>query len=234
MSDFLNALCLAGSLIIHLDGSLVGIVTLALEVSLTALAAACAMGLPAGAAVALARFPGRSGVILVLNSTMGLPPVAIGLIIYLLLSRSGPLGSFGLLFTPTAMVFAQTVLIFPIVAALTRQIVEDHWQEYAEQLRSLGCTRWQAVPTLLWDARYSLATVVLAGFGRAAAEVGAVMIVGGNIDNYTRTITTAIVLETSRGNLPLALALAFIVVLLTTAVNGLTLAIAQFGRRGTG
>jgi tungstate transport system permease protein len=234
MNDFLNALRLAGWLIVDLDDNLVAIVTLALEVSLSALVAACVIGLPVGAAVALTRFPGRGSAILVLNSAMGLPPVAVGLIVYLLLSRAGPLGSLGLLFTPAAMVVAQTVLIFPILAALTRQVVEDLWREYAEQLRSLGCTRRQAVPTLLWDARYSLATVVLAGFGRAAAEVGAVMIVGGNIDNYTRTITTAIVLETSRGNLPLALALAFIVILLTLAVNGLTLAITRFGRRGMG
>ena len=153
----------------------------------------------------MGRFPGRQAVIVVLNALMGLPPVVVGLFIYLLLSRAGPLGSLGLLFTPQAMVIAQTVLVLPIIAALSRQSVEDAWREYEEQLRSLGVDGLRAALTVLWDIRFSLLTAVLAGLGRASAEVGAVMIVGGNIDGVTRVMTTTIALETSKGDLPLAL-----------------------------
>ena len=195
------------------------IVLLSLEVSLSAVALASLAGLPLGAALAVARFPGRQVVIVLLNAFMGLPPVVVGLAIYLLLSRAGPLGSFGLLFTPGAMVIAQTVLILPIIAALTRQAVEDAWREYEEQLRSLGARGVQAALTVLWDIRFSLLTVVLAGLGRAAAEVGAVIIVGGNIDGVTRVMTTAIALETSKGDLPLALGLGVVLISVVIAIN---------------
>ncbi len=234
MTDFSAALSLAGSLVFQLDHRLIAIVLLSLRVSLLAVALASVFGLPLGATVALARFPGRNAIVLVLNAFMGLPPVVVGLTIYLLLSRAGPLGPLGMLFTPTAMVVAQMVLILPIIAALTRQVVEDLWEEYSEQLRSLGCGRAQAVPTLLWDGRYRLATVILAGFGRASAEVGAVIIVGGNVAGFTRTMTTAIALETSRGDLPLAMALGLILITLTIAVNGVIQLVSQHARRGMG
>jgi tungstate transport system permease protein len=169
--------------------------------------------------IAVGRFPGRQMVIALLNGLMGLPPVVVGLLIYLLLSRAGPLGEFGLLFTPSAMVIAQSVLIVPIAAALSRQVIEDAWREYEEQLHSLGASQFYSALTLLWDTRFSLVTVVLAGFGRAAAEVGAVMIVGGNIDGVTRVMTTTIALETSKGDLPLALGLGIILIGLVLAVN---------------
>ena len=192
---------------------------LSLEVSLTAVVFACAAGLPLGAIVAVSRFPGRRTVVVVLNALMGLPPVVVGLAVYLLLSRAGPLGVMGLLFTPTAMVIAQAILITPIIAALSRQVVEDAWAEYREQLLSLGERRFGAVMTMLWDLRFSLITIVLAGFGRAAAEVGAVMIVGGNIDGVTRVMTTAIALETSKGDLPLALGLGMVLLTIVLALN---------------
>ncbi|MEO5763926.1 MAG: ABC transporter permease, partial [Casimicrobiaceae bacterium] len=201
------------------DPKLVAIVGLSLAVSLTATLFAACIGLPIGATVAVARFPGRGAVIAALNALMGLPPVVVGLIVYLLLSRAGPLGALGLLFTPTAMVIAQTILIVPIVAALARQIVEDAWSEYREQLKSLGSTTTGSALTLLWDTRYSLATVLLAGFGRAVAEVGAVMIVGGNIDGVTRVMTTTIALETSKGDLPLALGLGLVLIALVLLLN---------------
>jgi len=206
-------------LITSADPKLVEIVWLSLKVSLTAVAIACAVGLPLGAMIAVGRFAGRHTLIVVLNALMGLPPVVVGLIVYLLLSRAGPLGAMGLLFTPSAMVIAQAVLITPIVAALSRQVVEDAWDEYREQLRSLGETKLGAAMTLLWDLRYSLFTIVLAGFGRAAAEVGAVMIVGGNIDGVTRVMTTAIALETSKGDLPLALGLGLVLLAIVLALN---------------
>jgi len=206
-------------LLADLDPKLVEIVLLSLGVSLTAVAIATLLGLPLGAAIAVGRFPGRQTLIVFLNALMGLPPVVVGLVIYLLLSRAGPLGSFGILFTPSAMVIAQTVLILPIIAALSRQAIEDAWREYDEQLRSLGANRAQAALTLLWDTRFSLLTTVLAGFGRAAAEVGAVMIVGGNIDGVTRVMTTTIALETSKGDLPLALGLGMILIAIIIAVN---------------
>jgi tungstate transport system permease protein len=195
------------------------IVALSLAVSLSAVALAALLAMPLGAAIAVARFPGRQAVIVVLNALMGLPPVVVGLFIYLLLSRAGPLGELGLLFTPTAMVIAQTVLVLPIIAALTRQSVEDAWQEYSEQLRSLGVDGSRAALTVLWDIRFSLLTAVLAGLGRASAEVGAVMIVGGNIDGVTRVMTTTIALETSKGDLPLALGLGVVLIAVVLALN---------------
>lgn len=205
------------------DPVLAEIVLLSLRVTLTALLIAAVIGLPLGAGLALTRFSGRTLVVVAMNALMGLPPVVAGLMIYLLLSRAGPLGSLGLLFTPTAMIIAQSVLILPIVVSLTRQVVEDLWKEYAEQLRSLGSSTLRAIPTLLWDARFSLVTALLAGFGRASAEVGAVLIVGGNIAGHTRVMTTAIALETARGALALALALGIILLALTLALNGLAL-----------
>ncbi|MBX2853516.1 MAG: ABC transporter permease [Rhodobacteraceae bacterium] len=209
------ALALAGSL----DADLVEIVGLSLQVSITATLIACLFGFPLGAILATARFPGRGAVLVVVNALMGLPPVVVGLLVYLHLSRSGPLGFRGLLYTPTAMIIAQTILITPIVAALSRQVLEDLHHEYAEQFRSLSTPRWTAVNALLWDGRFALLTVALAGFGRAIAEVGAVMIVGGNIDHLTRVMTTAIALETSKGDLPLALALGMILLAIALAVN---------------
>ena len=201
METIFHALGDAGRLLVAFDPNLVEIVSLSLTVSLTAVLIATALALPLGAAIAVAKFPGRQTVIVILNALMGLPPVVVGLLVYLILSRAGPLGPMGLLFTPTAMVIAQTILILPIIAALARQAVEDAWREYQEQLRSLGARGGSAALTLVWDIRFSLLTAVLAGLGRAAAEVGAVMIVGGNIDGVTRVMTTAIALETSKGDL---------------------------------
>jgi tungstate transport system permease protein len=205
--------------VFELDLELWRIVLLSLEVSLSAVALATLAGLPLGAALAVARFPGRRAIIVILNALMGLPPVVVGLLVYLLLSRAGPLGELGLLFTPGAMVIAQTILIVPIIAALARQALEDAWREYEEQLRSLGAGGLSAALTLLWDTRFSLVTAVLAGLGRASAEVGAVMIVGGNIDGVTRVMTTAIALETSKGDLPLALGLGFVLIAIVLALN---------------
>ena len=201
------------------DAVLGGIVLLSLGVSLSAVGLATLLGLPLGATLAVGRFPGRRAIVVLLNASMGLPPVVVGLFVYLLLSRAGPLGDLGLLFTPPAMVVAQTILILPIIAALCRQAVEDAWEEYEEQLRSLGATGVSAALTLVWDIRFSLFTAVLAGLGRASAEVGAVMIVGGNIDGVTRVMTTTIALETSKGDLPLALALGIVLILLVIALN---------------
>ena len=219
MGDIGSAFVEAARLIFAADGTLYGIVLLSLEVSLTAVAVATAIGLPLGAALAIRRFPGREALLVTLNALMGLPPVVVGLLVYLLLSRAGPLGALGLLFTPTAMVIAQALLVMPIIAGLSRQVLEDAWHEYEEQLRSLGATPTAAAATLLWDTRYSLVTVVLAGFGRAAAEVGAVIIVGGNIEGVTRVMTTAISLETSKGDLPLALGLGIILVTVVFLIN---------------
>jgi tungstate transport system permease protein len=219
MSDLSTAFGLALSLIATGDAGLLGIIGLSLRVSLTAVAVAAVVGLPLGALLAVARFRGRRAVVVALNALMGLPPVVAGLLIYLLLSRGGPLGGLGLLFTPTAMVVAQAVLIAPILAALARGALEALWEEYAEQLRSFGAGPARAVPTLLWDGRFALLTVLLAGFGRASAEVGAVMIVGGNIEGFTRVMTTAIALETSKGDLPLALALGIVLMAVVLAVN---------------
>ena len=219
MDTISQSVAVALGLVAHLDPRLTEIVGLSLAVSLTATLIAAAIGLPFGAAIAIGRFPGRASLIVILNAAMGLPPVVVGLFVYLLLSRAGPLGEFGLLFTPPAMVIAQTLLIVPIVAALTRQFIEDAWSEYREQLASLRSSWLQSTATLLWDTRWSLATVLLAGFGRAAAEVGAVMIVGGNIDGVTRVMTTAIALETSKGDLPLALGLGIVLITLVMALN---------------
>ena len=230
MSELGQAVATAMSLIAGLDADLVEIVALSLRVSLTAVAFAVLIGLPIGAAVALFSFPGRGVVAALMNALMGLPPVVVGLVVYLMLSRSGPLGVFGLLFTPAAMIVAQCVLITPIVAALTRQVVADLWEEYGEQLRSIGARAPRALPTLLWDARFTLVTVVLAGFGRAIAEVGAVMIVGGNIDHVTRVMTTSIALETSKGNLVLALALGIVLIGISFAVSGATQVVSNVAR----
>lgn len=225
MQDFAAAFGLAFRLIVEADAGLVQIVLLSLRVSLSAVAVACLIGMPLGALLAVARFPGRGAVIVLLNALMGLPPVVVGLLVYLMLSNAGPLGVLGLLYTPTAMIVAQAVLVTPIVAALARQVVEDLNAEYAEQLRSLGVGRLEAVGTLLWDGRYSLLTAALAGFGRAIAEVGAVIIVGGNINHVTRVMTTTIALETSKGNLALALALGLILIVLAVMVNAAVMAL---------
>ena len=230
MDDFGQAFSAAFGLIVSLDAGLVEIVLLSLQVSLSAVALAALIGLPLGAAVALFKFPGRRVITVILNALMGLPPVVLGLFVYLMLSRAGPLGVLGLLFTPTAMVIAQSLLVLPIIAALARQVVEDLWSEYEEQLRSLGCGPGRAIPALLWDGRFSLVTAVLAGFGRASAEVGAAMIVGGNIDHVTRVMTTAIALETSKGDLALALGLGIILMLLSLTVNGAAFALRETAR----
>jgi tungstate transport system permease protein len=231
MNDLGTAALLALGLIAEADATLAQIVGLSLRVSLTAVAIAAAVGLPLGALLAVARFPGRHAVVVALNALMGLPPVVAGLLIYLLLSRSGPLGDLGLLFTPAAMIIAQAVLIAPIIAALTRQALEALWEEYADQLRSFGAGTARAVPTLLWDGRFALLTVLLAGFGRASAEVGAVMVVGGNIEGFTRVMTTAIALETSKGDLPLALALGLVLMATVLAVNALAQAVRDLAAR---
>jgi tungstate transport system permease protein len=234
----MNGLGAAATQAIHLIGSgdsnLLAIVVLSLKVSLTAVVIACLVGLPLGATIAVGRFPGRHLMIVVLNALMGLPPVVVGLAVYLLLSRAGPLGPMGLLFTPTAMVIAQALLITPIVAALSRQVIEDAWGEYREQLRSLGEHRLGAAATLLWDVRFSLLTIVLAGFGRAAAEVGAVMIVGGNIDGVTRVMTTAIALETSKGDLPLALGLGLVLLTIVLVLNAAAYVVKETAQRRYG
>ena len=223
MSEFRDAFRTAIVLLVQLDGDLMAIVGLSLLVSLSAVFLAALAGLPFGAAVAVCRFPGRQVVRVLLNALLGIPPVVIGLIVYVLLSRAGPLGALGLLFTPTAMIIAQWLLVTPIIAALTQQTVSDLHDEYAEQLRSLGVSSMCAIPTLLWEGRLSLLIAVMAGFGRAIAEVGAVIIVGGNINHVTRVMTTAIALETSKGNLALALALGMILLLLALAVNAAAL-----------
>ena len=219
MQDFGEAFTLAFELVASADPDLLEIIGLSLRVSLTAVMIACCVGLPLGAAIAMGRFPGRGFVVIVLNALMGLPPVVVGLLVYLMLSRAGPLGWLQLLYTPSAMIIAQTLLITPIVTALSREILEQLHEEYAEQFRSLCVPTSQAIVTLLVDARFSLLTVALAGFGRATAEVGAVIIVGGNINHLTRVMTTAIALETSKGDLALALALGLVLIALALAVN---------------
>ena len=212
MQDFANSFALAGHLILSGDPELLAIVLLSLRVSLTAVLIAAAVGMPLGALLAVGRFPLRRVAIVLLNAL-------VGLLVYLMLSNAGPLGVLQLLYTPTAMIIAQVVLVVPIIAALTRQVVEDLDAEYSEQLRSFGVSRLAAVPTLLWDGRRSLVTALLAGFGRAIAEVGAVIIVGGNINHVTRVMTTAVALETSKGNLSLALALGAILLIIAIAIN---------------
>jgi len=230
----LDAIVSGLGLVATLDLRLWEIVGLSLAVSLSAVALATLLGLPLGAAIAVGRFPGRQAVIVVLNALMGLPPVVVGLFIYLLLSRAGPLGELGLLFTPQAMVVAQTVLVLPIIAALARQAVEDAWREYEEQLRSLGVDGLRGALTVLWDIRFSLLTAVLAGLGRASAEVGAVMIVGGNIDGVTRVMTTTIALETSKGDLPLALGLGVVLIAIVLVLNAAAHLIKEAAQRRYG
>ena len=221
-------------LILRADPVLLAIVRLSLIVSLSAVACAALIGIPLGALIALTNFRGRNGVIVVLNALMGLPPVVVGLVVYLLLSRSGPLGSLGILFTPAAMIVAQTILVVPIIAALARQTIEDLWAEYRDELDAMNVRPLQRVVTLIADARFSLVTALLAGFGRAAAEVGAVIIVGGNIDGFTRVMTTAIALETSKGDLPLAIGLGVILLVLVLVVNVLAWSLRRAGERVTG
>ena len=221
-------------LILSGDPALFAIVRLSLIVSLSALAVSAVMGIPLGAAIALVRFRGREAVIVLLNALMGLPPVVVGLAVYLMLSRSGPLGSLGILFTPAAMVIAQTILITPIIAALARQTIEDLWAEYRDELTAMNVGPLGRVATLIWDARFSLVVALLAGFGRAAAEVGAIIIVGGNIEGFTRTMTTAIALETSKGDLPLAMGLGAVLILIVLMVNVLAWVARRVGERIAG
>jgi tungstate transport system permease protein len=221
-------------LVLHGDPTLFAIVRLSLVVSLTATALAAALALPLGAFLALVRFPGRPVVVVVLNAFMGLPPVVVGLAVFLLLSRSGPLGFLGLLFSPQAMIFAQGLLVLPIIAALTRQTIEDLWSEYGDELTAMRVGPFARVTTLIWDARFSLVTNLLAGFGRAAAEVGTVMIVGGNIDGFTRTMTTAIALETSKGDLPLAVGLGLVLITLIIVVNAAAWGMRRIGELRVG
>jgi len=230
MPDDVSAL----QLVLTGDPALFAIVRLSLLVSLSAVVFAALVGLPFGAWVALTRFPGREIVIVILNALMGLPPVVVGLAVYLLLSRAGPLGSWGLLFTPQAMVVAQTILIVPIIAALARQTIEDLWVEYRDELAAMDVGPAGRVATLIWDARFSLVTALLAGFGRAAAEVGAVIIVGGNIDGFTRTMTTAIALETSKGDLPLAIGLGMVLIAIVVVVNAAAWGMRHAGERLAG
>jgi tungstate transport system permease protein len=214
--------------------ALLAIVQLSLIVSLSAVACAALVSVPGGALIALTRFPGRQAVIVVMNALMGLPPVVVGLCVYLVLSRSGPLGPWGILFTPQAMIIAQTILVAPIIAALTRQTVEDLWVEYRDELAAMNIGPAGRVATLIWDARFSLVTALLAGFGRAAAEVGAIIVVGGNIDGFTRTMTTAIALETTKGDLPLAIGLGMVLIAIVIAVNALAWATRHAGERLAG
>lgn len=225
MQEFSTEFSAAIALILGGDSELWAIVLLSLKVSVFAVLVSALIGMPVGAALAVARFPGRRMLIVLMNALMGFPPVVVGLLVYLMLSRSGPLGVLELLYTPTAMIIAQVVLVTPIVAALTRQVVEMLAEEYSEQLRSLGVSRLASVPVLLWDARLALVTALLAGFGRAIAEVGAVIIVGGNINHVTRVMTTTIALETSKGNLSLALALGAILIGIAIAVNAMVSAV---------
>jgi tungstate transport system permease protein len=234
MQDILASFSLAIRLIAGGDPELWHIVVLSLEVSLASAALACVLALPLGTFIAVRDFPGRRAIIVALNALLGLPSVVVGLIVYLLLSRAGPLGSWGILFTPKAIVVAQTLLVVPIVAAISRQFAEDAWKEYREQLTSLGVTSTRAVPTLLWDLRLTLFTVVLVGFGRAISEVGAVMVVGGNIDGVTRVMTTSIALETSKGDLPLALGLGLVLMSIVLALNALAYAIREWSARHHG
>ena len=221
-------------LVLTADPGLFAIVRLSLLVSLSAVLFAALIGVPVGAFIALTRFAGREGAIVFLNALMGLPPVVVGLAVFLALSRSGPLGSWGLLFTPQAMVIAQTILVAPIIAALTRQTIEDLWVEYRDELAAMNVGPARRIVTLIWDARFSLVTALLAGFGRAAAEVGAIIIVGGNIDSFTRTMTTAIALETSKGDLPLAVGLGIVLIIIVIAINALAWAARRAGERVAG
>jgi len=231
VQDFGDALTLAVGLVGALDADLLEIVLLSLQVTLSAVLLACLIGLPLGALLAVGRFPGRGVLSVLVTALMGLPPVVVGLAVYLMLSRAGPLGVLGLLYTPAAMIIAQTLLVIPIIAALTAQAVSDLNAEYDELLRSMGAGPAAKITTLLWDARFSLLTAALAGMGRALAEVGAVMIVGGNINHVTRVMTTTIALETSRGNLALALALGLILIALSVTITGALMALRRRAER---
>lgn len=231
MQDFSAAFGLAFSLIIGADPDLIEIIGLSLRVSITAVVISALVGFPLGALTAVVRFPGRQTIAVILNALMGLPPVVVGLLVYMALSRAGPLGWMNLLYTPAAMIIAQSILVTPIIAALSRQVVEDMHHEYDEQFRSFCIPTHRVIGALIWDSRYSLLTVTLAGFGRAIAEVGAVIIVGGNIDHLTRVMTTAIALETSKGNLALALALGFILLILALSVNAAVYGLRASARR---
>jgi tungstate transport system permease protein len=222
------------SLIFSGDPALLAVIRLSLLVTVSATLLAGLIGLPLGAVVALTRFTGRDAVIVALNGLMGLPPVVVGLLVYLALSRSGPFGALGLLYTPQAMIMAQAILIAPIIAALTRQVIEDLWSEYSDEFTAMQIGPAQRIQALLWDARFSLITILLAGFGRAAAEVGAVMIVGGNIDGFTRVMTTTIALETSKGNLPLAIGLGIVLITIILGVNALAWAVRSWSVRHAG
>jgi tungstate transport system permease protein len=224
----------AFELLLTADPALLAIVRLSLVVSLSAVLFAGLIGVPFGAALALTRFAGREVIVVVLNALMGLPPVVVGLAVYLLLSRSGPLGSWGLLFTPQAMIIAQTILVAPIIAALTRQTIEDLASEYRDELAAMDVGPLGRIATLIWDGRFSLVTALLAGFGRAAAEVGAVIIVGGNIDGFTRTMTTAIALETSKGDLSLAIGLGTVLIAIVVLVNAAAWGLRRAGEQFAG
>lgn len=234
MQDLTNAFLTALTLMGNFDAALVEIVLLSVHVSLSAASVAALFGLLIGAWLALSHFPGHRALIVMINALMGLPPVVVGLTVYLFLSRAGPLGHFGLLFSPAAMIIAQCILVIPLIAALTRQIVADLWAEYHEQLVSLGANRLRTLFTLLWEGRFALLTAVLAGFGRAISEVGAVLIVGGNIVHHTRVMTTAIALETSKGNLALALGLGIILITVACLVNAAAALSKDFAERVSG
>ena len=224
----------AFSLLVHLDVQVLAIVWLSLKVSLSAVLLGALLGLPLGAWVAVSRFPGRASFTVFLNGMMGMPTVVLGVIVYLILSRSGPLGGFGLLFSPVAMIIAQTLLVAPLIAALTRQIVEDVWRDYATELTAFRYSRWQSMLTLLYDCRFTLVVTVLAGLGRAISEVGAVMIVGGNIEGFTRVMSTAIALETAKGDLPLSIALGLVLIALVLGLNAVTYALRLWAMRKYG
>lgn len=219
MNEIFEGLAAAFWLVVKLDSDLIEISLRSLQVTLSAVVIASAVALPFGALLAIRRFRHRRATIAVLNALMGLPPVVVGLIVYLMLSRSGPFGVFNLLFTPTAMIIAQIIIITPLIASISHQAIRDIWAEYHDLLISLNTTRRQRILTLLWDGRRALITASLAGFGRAIGEVGAIMIVGGNIDHATRVLTTAIALETGKGDFALALALGFVLIALAISVN---------------
>ena len=233
MGEIAKAFSIAFELLLSLDGELYAIIALSLKVSITAVAVSCALGFTIGAGLSVYRFPGHRILVVILNALMGLPPVVVGLIVYLILSRSGPLGVLGLLYTPTAMIIAQVLLITPLVAALSIQVLEDLHHEYDEFFRSLHLTSFAKMKTLMWDSRRGLVTVGLAGFGRAISEVGAVMIVGGNINHLTRIMTTAIALETSKGTLALALALGIILIGFSLCVNAAVMLLRSSARGQT-
>ena len=234
MSAFATTFSDALSLLATFDHAVAEIVALSLQVSGGAVVLGTLIGLPLGACIAVGRFPGKSTVSVLINGMMGLPSVVVGVVVYLLLSRSGPIGGFGLLYTPLAMVIAQTLLVVPLMAAITRQVVEDVWQRYAEELQLMRFSWWDSVTTLLYDCRHSLLVAVLAGLGRAMSEVGAVMIVGGNIDRATRVMTTAIALETSKGDLALAIALGMVLIVIILALNALAFGLRHWAMRRYG